>query len=329
MRSLRIYTLALIYALSFVFEAPAQEADRRYKNLKVLPDDISEEALGEIMLGNLRGMGLRRLAGEGCLFCHGGDLEQPRSEWDWPSDEKLTKRKARVMMAMVQSINERHLPQLEERIDSTFQVTCQSCHKGRTDPRPLDVVVWAAYEAGGIDSAVSRYRALRARYLGSDAYDFRVSVLASVATELSARKAFDDAIALAALNAEVHPSDVGARVVWVRFMLERTANTEGVEAALAQFDAMEADLEAGVGHPFVLDWLGWRLRRQGREADGNVVLRRNLEKFPNEYGPNESVAFILDDGGDKAGAIRVLEAWLDQHPDHARARRLLVNIRGD
>jgi hypothetical protein len=324
MRSLQIYALSLVCVLSLVPDAPAQDTGRRYENPKVLPEDISEDALSEIMLQNLRGLGLRRLAGEGCLFCHVGDLEQPRSEWDWPSDEKPTKRKARVMMAMVQSINDQHLTQLEERIDSTFQVTCYSCHKGRTDPRPLDEVMLAAYEAGGIDSAVSRYRALRERYLGSDAYDFRVNVLSAVATELSTRKAFDDAIALAGLNAEVHPEDAGAAIVRARFVLERTANTEGVEAALVQFDAMEAE----VVHPFVLDWLGWRLRRQGREVEGNAALRRNLEKFPNEYVPNESVAFILDDGGDKAGAIRVLEAWLERHPDHARARRLLVNIRG-
>ena len=48
MRPLRIYTLALICALSFVLEAPAQEADRRYKNLKVLPEDISEDALNRV-----------------------------------------------------------------------------------------------------------------------------------------------------------------------------------------------------------------------------------------------------------------------------------------
>lgn len=324
MRSLRIYSIVIVGVLSLVVEARAQETERQYENLKVLPEDISEDALNEIMLQNLRGLGLRRLAGEGCLFCHVGDLEQPRSEWDWPSDEKPTKRKARVMMAMVQSINQQHLTQLEERIDSTFQVTCQSCHKGRTDPRPLGQVILAAYEAGGIDSAVSRYRALRERYLGSDAYDFRVSVLTSVATELSTRKAFDDAIALAGLNAEVHPEDAGAAIVRVRLVLERTASTEGIEAALAQFDEMDAE----VVHPFVLDWLGWRLRRQGREMEGNVALRRNLEKFPDDYVPNESVAFILDDGGDKAGAVRLLEAWLERHPDHARARRLLVNIRG-
>ncbi len=60
----------------------AQNRDAGFENLQVLPQNISLDDLGEIMPGNLRGLGLRRLAGEGCLFCHVGDMEQPRDTWD-------------------------------------------------------------------------------------------------------------------------------------------------------------------------------------------------------------------------------------------------------
>ncbi len=321
--------ITLVTAFSLAPPPPAKAQDRadEFENLQVLPEDISRDELNEVMLGNLLGLGLRRLQGEGCLFCHVGDMEQPRDTWDYASDDKLTKRKARVMMDMVNHINGQHLAQLEERIDSTFRVTCYTCHAGRTDPRPLPTILLAAYDAGGIDSAKTHYRSLRARYLNSDAYDFRVGVLAGVAARLGNRGALDDAVAMTALNVDVYPNQASAKRIWVLAVLERAVNVDGVEAALTELDRMEPDLEEDVASPGLLDGLGWRLFRQDRKAEAIAVLRRNLEKFPEEYVPNESVAFALFDGGDRASAYRILEEWLVDHPDHDRARRLLINLR--
>jgi tetratricopeptide (TPR) repeat protein len=232
------------------------------------------------------------------------------------------------MMAMVQAINQDHLANLETRIDSTHRVTCITCHAGRTDPRPLPTVLWEAYEAGGVDSAQTRYRALRDRYLGGVAYDFRVGVLSGLATRMADRAAFDDAIAMAALNVEVFPEEAAAKRVWIRYRLERTLNASGIDAALTELDRMEPEMAEGVVTPAVLDAVGWRLFRRDRKADATAVLRRNLEKFPEEYIPNESMAFILDESGEKEAALRVLEQWLDKHPNHDRARNLLINLRG-
>ena len=102
---------------------PATAEEKKYENLQVLPPDISREDLGTVMLDNLRGLGLRRLAGEGCLFCHVGDLEKPRAEWDYASDAKPMKQKARVMMAMVRAINKDYIGTLKDRTDPSLQVT--------------------------------------------------------------------------------------------------------------------------------------------------------------------------------------------------------------
>ena len=136
-----IVTLMLGLTLS---SPPAQGQEASFKNLQVLPQDISDRALNLVMIGNLRGLGLPRRQNEGCLFCHVGDMERPRAEWDFASDAKPTKEKARVMMAMVEAINGEHLSRLDDRVVPSFAVTCYTCHSGRTDPRPLLDVLLAS-----------------------------------------------------------------------------------------------------------------------------------------------------------------------------------------
>ena len=321
---MRVSTIIVLVACAAL---PAAAEETRYKNLKVLPADISRSELSEIMLGNLRGLGLPRLAGKGCLHCHVGDLEAPRSEWDYASDAKPMKAKARVMMAMVKAINDDYLGKLESRVDSSLKVTCTTCHAGRTDPRPLADVLWTPYEIGGLDSANPRHQALRKRYFGGDAYDFRVHVLPVIAMRMADKGAIDDAIALAALNVEVYPDAASAKGSWFALKLERTIGTDGVDAALAQLKAIEPSLPSPGVAAGLLDSLAWRLNRTGREAQGHALIEANHAKFPEEYTAVESLAFIRADTGRAEEAFALLETWLEENPDHARARRLLVNLR--
>lgn len=301
----------------------------RYKNLKVLPPDISRERLGDVMLDNLRGLGLPRLAGEGCLYCHVGDLETPRGEWDYASDAKPMKAKARVMMAMTGAINADYLAKLESRADATFRVTCTTCHAGRTDPRPLPDLLWSVYEEGGIEAASSKYRELRDRYYGGDAYDFRLHVLPGIATRMADSGAIDDAISLARLNVDHAPEEPSAKRGWVALRLERTIDAHGVEAALAELSAMESSLTKDVLTPGLLDSLAWRLNRSERAAAGHALIEANFRRFPERYRALESMAFILADTDRKEEAFALLEGWLEKNPDHARARRLLINLRDE
>ena len=72
--------VAWVLCTAFGAELEGQE-DNGYTNLRVLPSDISRAELGQVMLDHLAGLGLPRRAGEGCLHCHSGSLEVPRSEW--------------------------------------------------------------------------------------------------------------------------------------------------------------------------------------------------------------------------------------------------------
>jgi hypothetical protein len=62
-----------------------------------------------------------------------------------------------------------------------------------------------AYDAGGVDSTEATYRALRARYYGSAAYDFGEVPLADVAAGVRARDRLGDALRLYKLNIEFSP----------------------------------------------------------------------------------------------------------------------------
>ncbi|MEE8523045.1 MAG: c-type cytochrome [Thermoanaerobaculia bacterium] len=320
-----ILALGLSATSVMVPPAPAQEAKQRYKNLKVLPADISRDELGSLMLQNLRGLGLPRRQSEGCLYCHVGDMERPVDDWDFASDAKLTKRKARTMMAMVAAINGQHLSRLEGRLAPPLEVTCTTCHAGRTDPRPLTEVLNSEYATDGIDGAVAKYRELRERYSGADAYDFRLGTLSAMAHRLSAEGAFDDARALAAVNAEVFPDAPEARRDRMIIDLLRIVEEDGVEKALAAFDRLRAGTEPV--SPGVLDWIGWGLYRRDRTAEALSIFRQNRETFPDEYIPNESLADALWFADEQTTAIEIFEAWLERHPDHAMARRRLTNLK--
>ena len=292
--------------LSYILDAPPCSC-AAVPELQVLPRDISEDELSQVMLENLRGLGLPRRQSEGCLHCHVGDMERPSDTWNWASDAKPEKVKARAMMVMVNEINRDHLAKLEARVDPPVTVRCYTCHAGRTDPRSLEDVLRVAYQDCGIDSIVTRYHELRERYFGGDAYHFRVGVLAGMAFELAGSGAFDDAIALAQLNADVNPSVPAARRMWMQLRLARTAQQSGIDGALAEFDQMPTSEAVD---PALLDGLGWGMYRQDQQEEALAVFRHNHQQFPDDYIPNESLADALWLQGKREAAIQMFEAWL-------------------
>lgn len=319
--------LTAMACLLTVFPVHGQDRANDLRNLRVLPRDISNDELIAVMLEALSGLGLPRRQSEGCLFCHVGDMERAVDTWDFASDDKLTKRTARAMMAMVAAINNEHLAPLESRVAPTLRVTCQTCHAGRTDPRPLPAVLMTVYREAGVDAAIGRYRELRDRYLGADAYDFRVGALIEVANRIAADGAFDAALQLAALNDELHPTAPDARRARLVLRLRRTAAAKDVAAALEDFDRMRTDESAAVISHDILDGLGWTLWRTDQRDAARSIFRRNLEVFPDEYITNESLADALAISGDRPAAILMYERWLERHPDHTMARRRLTNLR--
>ena len=96
---------------------------------------------------------------------------------------------------------------------------------------PLSAVIIAAATAGGTDSAVKAYRALRQRYYGSGAYDFGESQLNIAAFRLGRSNKFDEALAVLRLNEEFYPNSSGMYVFRGNVLLMKadTARLEGAE----------------------------------------------------------------------------------------------------
>jgi tetratricopeptide (TPR) repeat protein len=173
-------------------------------NLKFFPKDIPVRALLDTMRGFTRALGVR------CAYCHVARDTAELASYDFASDDKATKRKARVMLGMAADINHKYLTKLPERVTPAASVTCVTCHRGVSVPRPIEQIVEAAYAGGGADSAEAAYRALRQRYYGRSAYDFGETPLAEVAGDLRSQGKLADAVRLYVLNTTFLPTSAFA-----------------------------------------------------------------------------------------------------------------------
>lgn len=172
----------------------------RLENVKALPSDISVRALLDTMATFTRALGVR------CTYCHLGREADPLSTYDFKSDEKPQKVKAREMIRMVTAINTDHLGKLPIRREPAIVVTCATCHRGVAEPRPVQQVVLMAYDRFGADSAEAVYRRLRERYFGRAAYDFGEVPLADVATTMRRQGRAADGLRFNVLNTEFVPN---------------------------------------------------------------------------------------------------------------------------
>lgn len=178
--------------------AQAQLPDK-FRNLQVLPKDISKQDLTETMKGFTAALGVR------CPFCHVGKEGEPLNTFDFASNEKPTKRTARTMIRMVRQINTEYLAKLPDRTTSSLQVRCETCHHGRNRPEPLQDVLSAELSRNGLEAAIQKYQALKAQYYGGYAFDFSERSLNGFAQQLAAGGKTAEAIGFLKINAEAYP----------------------------------------------------------------------------------------------------------------------------
>lgn len=195
-------------------------------NLKVLPEDISVRELIGVMRGFALGLGVR------CQYCHVGEEGQRLSEFDFPSDEKPTKLRARVMLEMVSNINDEHLARLPERTTPNVVVECATCHRGNARPVMIEDVLLQTIDEEGVEAAKTTYRELREEFHGSFTYDFTEFTLSFFAQDLLGEQRFDDAIGMLELNGEFFPASFG-----IPFMLGEANRAKGeIDLAIQHYE---------------------------------------------------------------------------------------------
>ncbi len=202
MKSIMLLTLLVTLVLPFSSVAQEQRKDvfANPQNLKVLPEDISSADLGATMKGFAMGLGVR------CENCHVGEPNTPLETFDFESDEKAMKRKARLMLKMVQAINSEHVPALDEvEKGNRVEVRCVTCHRGRPQPKLIEDVLDEQLADGGAEAAVAKYGELREEFYGSHSYDFSEFSLPMYAQALVAKGDAPAALEFAKINTENFP----------------------------------------------------------------------------------------------------------------------------
>ena len=94
-----------------------------FKNLQVLPKNISADSLNGIMDSYKKALGVN------CGFCH--VMKDKNGLEDYASDDNRHKNQARDMMRMTMDINKKYFPSGAKYIET---VTCNTCHRGRSEP---------------------------------------------------------------------------------------------------------------------------------------------------------------------------------------------------
>jgi tetratricopeptide (TPR) repeat protein len=188
----------LIFTLSIFSVSEAQIPDK-FTNLQVLPKDISKDKLLDVMKSFTSGLGVR------CVFCHEGEEGQPLSEFNFSSDIKTAKQKARIMMNMTHDINTKYLSALSEYSKNILEVKCITCHRGADEPKALEDVLFSKIKRESLAEAISTYDDLYNRYYGGFAYDFRNHSLMALVQKLNEEKMYDEALAFAKINLEKYP----------------------------------------------------------------------------------------------------------------------------
>lgn len=131
-----LYLLAIVFAfismsaVSIAKQRTALVDDIKPKNLKVLPQDISEAELKHIMKFFSNSLGVK------CSFCHAPRKDNPE-KLDFASDENHYKDVARYMMKMTNGINEQYFhpyPGQDGKMVQPNHINCMTCHNGQKEP---------------------------------------------------------------------------------------------------------------------------------------------------------------------------------------------------
>ena len=228
-----VFVIAVLVSGATVFVHA--QIPQTFKNLKVLPKDISRGALIAEMREIAGSLGVR------CGHCHPGGNPETLQGVDFATDSLETKRVARAMMRMTRAINSTLLPATGRDTTRMARVRCITCHHGARRPETIADTLQRALDRGGASAVMTSYRALREQYHGRSVYDFGEPTLWWMAEQAGRKPATADAaIPLLEANLEFFPKSVQTRATLGDRLLAR-----GDTAAAIQRWQEALELEPG------------------------------------------------------------------------------------
>jgi len=127
-------SLVALLAIAVMVMASTMHSNDRYKNLKILPKDISEKQMDSIMNAFTRALKVS------CDFCHVPakkplfTIAPATSDLDYALDNPM-KEEARKMIELTRSINTKYFySDSSIRAEYLQVVGCNTCHRGNPYP---------------------------------------------------------------------------------------------------------------------------------------------------------------------------------------------------
>lgn len=122
--------LASFFTMSFVI---TEQEPPLFKNLKVLPKNITKEQMDSVMKHYTTALGVK------CNFCH--VRNEGGKEWDFAADKNKHKLMAREMIKMTQDINKKYFDVTGAKsLNAALMVNCYTCHHGKKEPESKPVL---------------------------------------------------------------------------------------------------------------------------------------------------------------------------------------------
>ncbi|MGE5518948.1 MAG: c-type cytochrome [Candidatus Dadabacteria bacterium] len=122
--AITIFSLILLVVVSMAFT----KDEPKYKNLKILPKNITDKQLDSVMHHFTAALNVK------CNFCH--VRREGEEHPDFASDDNKHKLRAREMMKMTEKLNKKYFNVTGGKItiSTPLMVTCYTCHHGSNDP---------------------------------------------------------------------------------------------------------------------------------------------------------------------------------------------------
>lgn len=124
----KTFTILLLFvALATMSFVITKDDPPTYKNLKILPKNITKDQMDSVMHHFASSLGQK------CGFCH--EFNQEQKTMDFASDAKQPKATAREMLKMMIKLNKKFFEVKDSKdLGAKLQVTCFTCHHGEEHP---------------------------------------------------------------------------------------------------------------------------------------------------------------------------------------------------